>query len=106
MAKLTTPRVRVILDDPAMPEDEGNEIIFQPRNVELVAWDRERGAHRWPNADEAPFLWMTFLAWKYLQRTGHIEQCTLADFEKRCLSVSSAGDDDEVDPTQRAAVVT
>lgn len=99
MAKLGTPRIKVVLSDPEYPgDDEGRDYVVQARNIDLCAFDRERGRYGWPKADDAPFLWMTYVSWKALVRTGQIPQCPLAEFEQRCLSVESLGDND-VDPT-------
>lgn len=102
MAKLGTPKLTIVLADPAYPDDEGREVEVQTRNVELCAFDRDRARYGWPDAEAGPFLWMTYLAWKALQRTGQIEQCSLAEFEQQCLSISSAESED-VDPTRPAA---
>lgn len=105
MAKLDTPRITVILSDPDFPgDDEGREYKVSTRNVELCAYERERVIRKWPKGEDAPFLWLTFLAWRALQRTGQITACSLAEFEQRCLSVSSKEEDAEpVDPTPPAA---
>jgi hypothetical protein len=101
VAKLTTPKISVILKDPAFTEpDEGAEHTVQTLNVDLVAYDRERMRYGWPKGDDAPFIWLTFLSWKALQRIGQFAG-SLAEFEQVCLSVSSV-DANEVDPTQRA----
>jgi len=101
VAKLTTPKVTVILKDPGFPEpDEGAEHTVQATNADLVAFDRERARYGWPKGDDAPFLWLTYLAWKALQRAG-IFPGSLAEFEQACLSVTSV-DTADVDPTQRA----
>lgn len=101
MAKLTTPKITVILKDPAFPEpDEGAEHELQAVNADLVAFDRERVRYGWPKGDDAPFIWLTYLGWKAAQRAG-IFTGSLAEFELVCLSVSSV-DAVEVDPTRRA----
>ena len=103
MATLATPRLRLILSDPEFPgDDEGKDYAVQVRNVDLCSWDRERARYGWPKGEDAPFIWMTYIGWKALIRTGQIGQCTLTEFEQRCLSVESV-DDTPVDPTQRAA---
>lgn len=103
MAQLQTPRLSVVLVDPAHPDaDEGVEFTVQTRNVDLCMFDRERGKYGWPKAEDGPFVWLTYLAWRALQRTAQIEACPLADFETRCLSVSS-DQGTPVDPTQPAA---
>jgi hypothetical protein len=66
--KLSSPRVRVIRD--GLPDLE-----VQTTNADMVRWDLTRPKQRppWPKFDEAPILWMTFLAWAAARRTGAIE---------------------------------
>jgi hypothetical protein len=103
MATLGTPKLRLVLSDPDFPgDDEGRDYEVQIRNVELCAFDRERSRYGWPKADDAPFVWMTYVGWKALIRTGQIPQCPLNEFEQRCMSVETLGET-PVDPTQQAA---
>ena len=95
--KLTTPRMRVIMHD-------GTTHQLQALNIDMVAWDRERGKHRdWPAAQDAPFLWATYLAWHVMTRTG-VFTGTLPAFEADADQVEVLVDDDEddtsVDPTR------
>lgn len=107
MPRLTTPRIRVLMTDPDLPEDEGAEFYVRALNADMVAFDRDRPRYGWPTADQAPFVWLTYLAWKGLTRTGQIPACTLAEFEGRCLSVESsdpaADPGSGVDPTPAVA---
>lgn len=94
--RLTTPRIRVIMAD-------GTCHNIQALNVDMVAWDRERGKHRdWPPAQDAPFLWATYLAWHVMRRDG-VFTGTLPAFETDALQVEVLADDEEestVDPTR------
>ena len=94
--RLTTPRMRVLMTD-------GTRHDVQALNVDLVAWDRERGRHRdWPAAQDAPFLWATYLAWHVLARSGTFTG-PLPAFEIDAQQVEVLGDDedaDAVDPTR------
>lgn len=96
MERLTTPRMRVIMTD-------GSRHDLQALNVDMVAWDRERGKHRdWPAAQEAPFLWANYLAWHVLTRTG-VYTGTLPAFEADAAQVEVHDDDEDdvaVDPTR------
>lgn len=93
--KLSTPHIRVVTAD-------GTEHDVWALNPDLCAWDRERARHNWPKTEDAPFVWLTFLAWKVLTRTGAIPACTLAEFEANTLEVSSK-EDETVDPTRPEA---
>lgn len=106
--KLATPKIHVVMHD-------GSEFDVQAYNVDLVAWDRERARQKWPKPDEAPFLWMNYLAWHALTKTqGLLPAMALKAFEAAAASVSSPaeeegsepgddddedGEDDGVDPT-------
>ena len=95
--KLSTPRLRVIMRDGATHD-------VQAFNVDMVAWDRDRAKHKWPSPQDAPFVWLNYLAWHTLTKTqGLLPACTLREFEEAAAEVSSAADDDaegeDVDPT-------
>jgi hypothetical protein len=91
--KLNSPRLRVIREgfDP---------LELQTANPDLVRWDRTRVKHRWPKLDEAPFLWLTFIAWSAARRTGAIaETMSYETWEGDVLDVANLDetDDDELD---------
>lgn len=65
--RLSAPRIRVVLDD---PQHGAIEVVVQADNRDLVRWDITRRTKNWPEFQEAPFLWQTFLAWSVLQREG------------------------------------
>ena len=65
--KLSTPRLRVVLAD-------GTDREVQCTNADMVRFDLTRSKQKWPGAQDAPFLWLTFVAWAALRRTGVIEQ--------------------------------
>lgn len=104
MSKLPrSPRVYVGMHD-------GAEFTLEAWNVDLVAWDRERAKRGWPPAPDAPFLWLTFLAWHHLTNTDQLPRMSLAEFETAARTVISAPDDDDddgegldVDPMNRGA---
>lgn len=82
--------------------DDGTIHDLEVANPSLVAWDRHRARHKWPTTEEAPILWMTFIAWHHMKARGLIA-CDYADFEeKRCLSVDGGEEEVEQDPTQPA----
>lgn len=100
-AKLTTPNIRVVMDD-------GHEYTVRILNADMVGYDRERGRHRdWPAAGDAPLLWATYLAWHAMTRTNQIARMNLAEFETRALQVEilepDAAGGDDVDPTRTEA---
>jgi hypothetical protein len=92
--KLNTPTIHVVMED-------GSEFDVQARNVDLVAWDRTRAKHGWPQPADAPFVWMNYLAWHALTKTqGILPAMTLSEFEKAAAEVTSQAEDDTAaDPT-------
>ena len=98
LPRLATPRLVVTMDDGAVHE-------IQTYNRDMLAWDRTRARRQWPLADQAPFVWLTFLAWTALSREGQITKMTLDEFEERALEVRAVQDEDGgeagADPTQK-----
>lgn len=66
--KLSSPRVLVI-------REGYSDLEVQTTNADMVRWDLTRPKQRppWPAFDQAPMLWMTFLAWSAARRTGAID---------------------------------
>lgn len=102
--KLTTPRLRVTLGD-------DSQVEVQTTNSDLVRWDMTRAKQRWPSDPrEAPFLWLTFLAWAALKRTQTIPADTtweaFSDSTQEIANLDDEGQEAdqvvEVDPTQQA----
>ena len=79
---LAVPRLEVMLDD-------GRTLEVQALNPDLLRYDRTAAKHGWPKIEAAPFLWLTFLAWSALRRTGEIpEAMGWTEFaDERCLQV-------------------
>lgn len=102
MPKLTTPRVRFVLDDESEHE-------VQCLNIDMLTWDRERARRGWPAPDVAPMVWATFLAFTAAKRTGLIPPMSLDEFEHRALEVAmilpdaASSEPSEVDPTRAGA---
>jgi hypothetical protein len=89
--KLTSPRVRVV-------RDGHDDLEMQTTNADLVLWDRTRIKHKWPNFQEAPFLWLTFVSWAAARRTGAIEPGhTYEKWEAETLDVAAVTDDDDTE---------
>lgn len=72
-------------------------------NRALVDFDFTRHANGWPKGKDAPFLWLTFLAWKQLGYNGESDIVdTFKDFrETQCADIEGGetGDGPEADPT-------
>jgi hypothetical protein len=82
---LTTPLLAVSLED-------GRQLQVRVVNPDFLAWDRTAAKHGWPSMRTAPFLWMTFLAWSALRRTGQLggDVTWEAFSEQLCVQVSTA----------------
>ncbi len=88
--RLQTPRVKVIREG----HDDIDEL--QTTNADLVLWDRTRYRHKWPGIQEAPILWMTFIAWAAARRTGAVpSDHKYETWEAEVLEVRVIDDDDE-----------
>jgi hypothetical protein len=61
--KLDTPRLRVYMQD-------GTEHLVETENPDMVLFDLERAKRKWPTMQEAPFLWINYLAYSRLKRSG------------------------------------
>lgn len=97
--KLTSPRVRIIRNGTGPVE-------IQTTNADLVLWDRTRAKHKWPNFQDAPFLWLTFLSWAAARRTGEIPpDFAYEKWEAETEDVSALEDeaDETGDPTRPVA---
>lgn len=102
---LTTPRIRVQLcpHEGAVPGvDDPVQHETRALNADMVAFDRERARAKWPSADVAPMLWVTYLAWRAGLREGFAQGMTLAQFEAAAWQVEILDEStqDDVDPTQ------
>ena len=96
--KLSTPRLRVVLGD-------GTDREVQCTNADMVRFDLTRAKQRWPGAQDAPFLWLTFVAWAALRRTGEIEQTLGYEaFADSTLAIENLTDDESADDIERDAV--
>lgn len=75
--QLDTPRIRVIYTD-------GHDEIVETENPDMVFFDIERAKRKWPTFQDAPMLWVNYLAYSKLHRTGQIERAV--SFENWLLS--------------------
>jgi len=90
--QLSTPRLLVKREGQPEPLD------VQTTNADLVLWDKTRFRHKWPTVGDAPFLWLTFIAWAAARRTGAIgTDVTYEAWEASTLEVETVGDDEPDD---------
>lgn len=90
--RLVAPRVLVVFTNGREP------LEIQSDNRDLVGYEKTRIKHKWPKFDEAPFVWLTFLAWSAARRAGQ-ESGTYEAWENAVLSVrdmSSTAEDEEI----------
>jgi hypothetical protein len=100
MTTLSSPIVNVIIEQ---PDGELVEFKVQTDNRDAVRWDLTRGRKNWPNGQDAPLLWMTFLAWHAMKRGGDTE-LDIEKFLEVCVEARvEPSAQVEADPTQEAA---
>lgn len=88
--RLSSPRVRVV-------RDGHDDLEVQTDNRDMVLWDRTRIRHKWPKFDEAPFLWLTFLAWSAARRSGAIApELTYERWEADVIDVANVDAPDDI----------
>jgi hypothetical protein len=96
--KLSTPRLRVVL------ADETDRIV-QCTNADLVRFDLTRSKQKWPGPTDAPFLWLTFIAWAALRRTKTIpDTLTYEAFSDSTLEIENMTDEESAADPDRDAV--
>jgi hypothetical protein len=87
--RLATPRLTVV-------REGVDELNLQTTNADLVLWDRTRFRHKWPTVTDAPFLWLTFIAWAAARRTGAIpENLKYETWEAEVLAVETEEDEED-----------
>lgn len=91
--KLSNARMTVTLAD-------GQKLELEPANPDRVRFDITRGKHKFPSAEEAPMLWLTFVSWACARRTGVYEGSWEQWMDTDCLDID-VEDDEDVDPTQK-----
>lgn len=79
-------------------------------NRAMVDFDFERNQMKWPDAQAAPFLWLTYLAWRQLGYDGELDKAVkFRTFrEELCVDIDrkdkgEAQAADALDPSQEAA---
>lgn len=93
--RLNTPRLRVV-------REGQDDLEVQTTNADLVNWDRTRMRHKWPKVSEAPFLWLTFIAWSAARRVGAITaEHRYESWENDVLEIETLTEDGEDDETGR-----
>jgi hypothetical protein len=94
---LTIPRIRVV---PAA----GDPYTVQVYNPDLLLYEETAATHRWKGPGDAPFRWLTFLAWAASRRTGVIgDDVTWESFRATTLEIVNV-DSPPADPTRPGVV--
>lgn len=95
-----TPLVVVTLEH----DDELVEVEVQTDNRDMIAWDMHRNRVGWPSTQDAPVLWLTFIAWHALKRSAStVADLTFADmafdrFQAITVAVGRPEADPEAEP--------
>ena len=74
-------------------------VTVRTDNRDRIAWDLARGRNKWPQAQEAPSLWATHIAYTALRRAGEVS-CSFEEFSE--ATVSAEPEVIDVDPTRTA----
>lgn len=86
---LAIPQLRVQLLD-------GDEWDVQALNPDMIRYERTAAKHKWPKVSDAPFLWMTFLAWSAGQRNKLVAPAVTFDqFAETVALISEVPTDDD-----------
>lgn len=94
---LTIPRLRVV---PA----NGEPYEVQVLNPDLLTFEDTAATHRWKGPGDAPFRWLTFVAWAASRRTGVIdESMTWEVFRATTRQIDNLAND-PADPTRPGPV--
>lgn len=98
MSEITTevPTLKVPVIDVTM--ENGDSFHVQTDNRDLLRWDETSSRKGWADPSKAPFLWMTFIGWSALKRTGQYAG-SWDQFRAEAVEVASA-EDVNVGPTQ------
>lgn len=106
MAKLPTPIVVVLLEAPGT--EELTEYTVQTDNRDWVAWDLTRSRKNWPTTEEAPMVWLNFMAHHALCKRSNIIDMTFEEFSGqravKCFPVDSEGQEITVEEAAAGAV--
>jgi hypothetical protein len=85
-AGLSIPLIRVV-------PGTGEAYEVQALNPDLLLFEDTAATHRWKGPGDAPFRWLTFLAWAASRRTGVIDQDVTWDrFKATTREISNVGD--------------
>lgn len=102
MARMLAPRLVVTLDN-----DE--EYTIQTDNRDMVRFDMLRARKGWPTMQEAPFVFMTVLAWSCLAREGKLGSTDVDKELDRIIGVEpidEAGNTVDIDTPEGFAAIT
>lgn len=89
--KIETPHVRIIYTD-------GRSVTVKTDNPDMVFYDIERAKRKWPAGQDAPMLWINYLAYSKLRRTGEIDKGqTFEDWLLTTVAIENLSDDGEPD---------
>jgi hypothetical protein len=95
--KIETPHIRVTYAD-------GRRVSVKTDNPDMVFYDIERAKRKWPAGQDAPMLWVNYLAFSKLRRTGELEKGL--SFEDWLLTTSVIENlDDDGELAQELATV-
>src|SRR5690242_7666585 len=84
--RLDTPHIRVTMND-------GREYDVQTENPDMVMFDIERAKRKWPTFQDAPMLWINYLAFSKLKQSGELGNETFDAWILRTVRVDNLNED-------------
>lgn len=72
-------------------------------NASLCSWDRAHASYGWPSMQEAPFLWMSYIAWHHMKAAKLIPSDTKYDVFESELCIAIGDTDAEAKAEAEAA---
>jgi hypothetical protein len=95
--RLDTPYVEVTYAD-------GRVEQVQTENPDMVYFDLERAKRKWPTFQDAPMLWVNYLAYSKLRRSGGVDRtATFESWLSTTVSIQNLNaDGDPSDETMTA----
>jgi hypothetical protein len=95
--RIETPHIRIIYSD-------GRAVTAHAENPDMVFYDIERAKRKWPAGQDAPMLWINYLAYSKLRRSGEIDKA--ASFEDWLLTTAAIENiDDDGEPSKDVSTV-
>lgn len=106
MTKLPTPTVVVLLEIPG--QEDLTEFTVQTDNRDWCAWELTRSRKNLPTTEEAPMIWLNFMAHHALAKRERVISMDFEEFMSqravKCFPVDEEGKEISVEEAANGAV--